>query len=313
MASSNANDPTVLSQIFEHKTCYHEYSIHWTSLGSPSSPPLIFIHGTPWSSCVWVPFALSLSRHFHVYLFDNPGFGESPLGKPIPGKDGEINTKIALDADLAEQSAVFAALFESWSNDEGQGWKRRGAHVVAHDHGGLMSLRAHLLHGCKYSSLCLIDVVAIGPFGQPLFKLVAEHENVFKQLTGPVFEGVVEAYVRDAAHKPLDKEVMEMLKAPWLKNKEGREGFVRQMCQANSRSTKEVESRYGEVGGKLPVKIIWGKDDKWIPVETADRLGKALKVKEVVVIEEAGHLIMYDQEARLGVELGWWFSSVSSS
>jgi pimeloyl-ACP methyl ester carboxylesterase len=255
-----------------------------------------------------VPFALSLSRYFHVYLFDNPGFGESPLGKPL---HGETAAKVILDADLSEQSAVFAAMFQSWAKDGGEGWDGRAAHVIAHDHGGLMALRAHLLHGCEYASLCLIDVVAVGPFGHPLFKLVAENEGVFKQLTGPVFEGVVEAYIRDAAHKQLDGDVTEMLKTPWLRSKEGREGFVRQMCGANSRSNDEVEGRYAEVGAKVPVQIIWGRDDKWLPVETADKLAKALNAKEVVVIEEAGHLIMYDQGARLGVELAWWLSSVS--
>lgn len=180
---------------------------------------------------------------------------------------------------------------------------------MAHDHAGLMTLRANLLHGCEFKSLCLIDVVAIGPFGLPLFKLVAENEDVFNALTGPVFEGVVESYIRDAAFKELSKEAMETLKKPWIGSDEGRRGFVRQMAQANSRHVEEVDGRYGEVGKKMPVRIIWGKDDKWLPVETAERLKKALNAKEVVVIEDAGHLVMYDQEGKLGVELAWWLSN----
>jgi pimeloyl-ACP methyl ester carboxylesterase len=309
MASSpNASAP--LSQRFDHKSSTHSYTVHWTAHGSSACPPLIFIHGTPWSSRVWVPFALSLSRYFHVYLFDNPGFGASPLGRPLPGKEHDIPAKVALDADLAEQSAVFAALVRSWADSTSEGWNGRAAHVVAHDHGGLMALRAHLLHGCPYASLCLIDVVALGPFGQPLFRLVAENEGLFRQLGGSVFEGVVEAYIRDAAHKPLEREVMEMLKAPWVASQEGRDGFVRQLCQADSRNTDEVEGRYGEVGAKMPVRIIWGAEDKWIPVQTAYKLASALNAKDVVVIDEAGHLLMYDQGERLGVELAWWLRSV---
>lgn len=162
-----------------------------------------------------------------------------------------------------------------------------------------MSLRAHLLHGCEYRSLCLIDVVALGPFGQPLFKLVAKNEGVFTALTGPVFEGVVEAYIRDAAYRELDRETMEMLKRPWIMSEEGRKGFVRQMVQANSRSTEDVEGRYHEVEKKMPVRVIWGKEDKWIPVETAKRLKEKLDAKDVVVIEGAGHLVMYDQPASI--------------
>lgn len=306
MNPSSTSSTVELTQIFHHSTTVYDYHIHWTSLGNAALPPLIFVHGTPWSSRVWHVYAQSLAQYFHVYLFDNPGFGETPLGKPIPGKEDTISKEVALDADLAQQSEVFAVLYRFWAQD----WQESKAHLVAHDHGGLMSLRAHLLHGCEYRSLCLIDVVALGPFGQPLFKLVAENEGVFTALTGPVFEGVVEAYIRDAAYKELDRVKMETLKRPWIASEEGRKSFVRQMVQANSRSTEDVEGRYHEVGKKMPVRVIWGKEDKWIPVGTAMRLKEKLDAKDVVVIEGAGHLVMYDQEGRLGVELGWWLGSV---
>ncbi|KAJ5637140.1 Alpha/Beta hydrolase protein [Penicillium lividum] len=297
----NPSQAIKLTQTFEYSSTTHNYQIRWTSLGDKTSPPLIFIHGTPWSSQVWHIYAHSLARYFHVYLSDNPGFGCSPLGQPLPGKE---STKEALDADLSEQSEVFAALYRFWA----QSWGSGKAHVIAHDHGGLMSLRAHILHGCQFASLCLINVVALGPFGQPLFKLVAENEEVFLALTGPVFEGVVESYIRDAAYSDLKREIMDMLKSPWL-SEAGRRGFVRQMVQANSRSTEDVEDRYSEVGKAMPVRIIWGKEDRWIPVETAFRLGEKLNA-DVVLIDRAGHLVMYDQEGQLGVELGWWLSKV---
>jgi pimeloyl-ACP methyl ester carboxylesterase len=61
----------------------------------------------------------------------------------------------------------------------------------------------------------------------------------------------------------------------------------------------------------MPVRVIWGKEDRWIPVEIAKRLKEKLDAKDVVVIEGAGHLVMYDQEGRLGVELGWWLANVN--
>ncbi|KAJ5649346.1 uncharacterized protein N7484_003069 [Penicillium longicatenatum] len=303
----NPSNSIELTQTFEYSSNTHNYKIRWTSLGNPESPPLIFIHGTPWSSKVWHVYAQSLAKHFHVYLSDNPGFGTSPRGEPRPGKEAEITKEMALDADLSGQSEVFAALYKYWARS----WGSRKAHVIAHDHGGLMSLRAHIIHGCEFASLCLINVVAIGPFGQPLFKLVAENEGVFRALTGPVFEGVVESYIRDAAYTDLTKETMEMLKGPWISSEKGRRGFVRQMVQANSRSTEEVEDRYPEVGKAMPVQIIWGQEDRWIPVETAFRLGEKLNARDVVLIDGVGHLVMYDQEGKLGVELGWWLSEVN--
>lgn len=305
MATSRSSTKLQLDHTFHYSTDFFDYQICWTSLGSSSSQPLVFVHGTPWSSRVWYTYAQSLAQHFHVYLFDNPGFGESPLGKPIAGKD--ISAEVALDADLAQQSEVFAALFKSWARD----WPSSGAHVIAHDHGGLMSLRAHILHGCIFRSLCLIDVVALGPWGQPLFRLISENAGVFESLTGPVFEGVVEAYIRDAAHTQLTRETMEMLKEPWIRSEDARKGFVRQMVQAGNRSTEEVEEKYPEVGKDIPVRIIWGKDDKWIPVERAMKLKEKLNAQDLVEIDGAGHLVMYDQPGKLGVELGWWLASIS--
>ncbi|KAF5593893.1 hydrolase or acyltransferase (alpha beta hydrolase superfamily) [Fusarium subglutinans] len=133
-------------------------------------------------------------------------------------------------------------------------WTYEKAHIVAHDNAGLVSLRGYILHDLPYASLCLIDVVAIGPFGQPLFKVIAENPKLFEQLPDTAFGGILESYISDAAYYELPKETMQMLKEPWLREG-GKRGFIRELCQANSRSTEEVEARYGEVGPKLPIKI----------------------------------------------------------
>jgi pimeloyl-ACP methyl ester carboxylesterase len=307
--SQSFSDPTTLDKTFHLDAPTHAFDIKWTSLGSPSSPPLIFIHGTPWSSRVWAPFALALSHRYHVYLFDNPGFGDSPIEQPLPNVNFNPKKQVEkLDSNLARQSSAFAALFTYWQATEK--W-RTDPHVIAHDHGGLMSLRGCLLHDCRYKSLCLIDIVAIGPFGQPLFKSVAENPEAFENLPNMAFEGILESYIRNAAHTELDCETMGVLKRPWLAEG-GKRGFVRQLCQAAYRSTEEVEGRYAEVGKNLPVKVIWGKQDNWIPVKDAHRLGDALGAKEIVEVEGAGHLIMYDQPGQLGVELGMWLTSADT-
>ena len=45
-------------------------------------------------------------------------------------------------------------------------------HVVAHDYGGAVALRAHLIHGRHFSSMVLVDVVALAPWGSPAFRLL---------------------------------------------------------------------------------------------------------------------------------------------
>lgn len=143
-------DPTTLTNTFEFEDIYQ---IRWTRLGPQDGQPLIFIHGTPWSSRLWAPYALAFSSSYSVYLFDNPGYGESQTF--AHGTDEQ-----AKDTSLGKQAASFAALYRHWALS-------RPPHVIVHDNGGLVSLRAALLHGCVYRSLTLVDVVAVGPFGSP--------------------------------------------------------------------------------------------------------------------------------------------------
>jgi pimeloyl-ACP methyl ester carboxylesterase len=107
-------DPTALTQTFHYETSTHIYDVKWGTLGDEGLPPLIFIHGTPWSSRVWVPFALALSRLFCVHLFDRPGFGESPAEVLKQGLLPSINPVEEFDSNLARQAEVFAALFQEW-------------------------------------------------------------------------------------------------------------------------------------------------------------------------------------------------------
>src|SRR5690349_22818104 len=119
-----------------------------------------------------------------------PGYGASTMA------EGQ-------DVSLAAQGALFAELLGYWELVE--------PHVVAHDYGGAVSLRAHLLHGARYRSLTLVDVVALAPWGSPFFRLVAENASVFARLPASLHEALVRAYITGAAHRRLRPESVDML------------------------------------------------------------------------------------------------------
>ncbi len=201
------------------------------------------------------------------------------------------------------------ALFEHW----GFGKENELPHVVAHDNAGLVSLRLLLEHGIKFASLCLIDVVILGPFGLPIFKTVADSEAVFNSLPPNFIEGLTRAYIKSATYAPLPPQIEDALNYPWsaagmAEGMAGPHKFLQEMIQAHNRSTGSLEKEYSRVGGLVPTKIIWGQNDAWLPVEIAQKLKEALYAEEVVVIEEAGHLIQYDQASKLAVEVGLWLS-----
>jgi pimeloyl-ACP methyl ester carboxylesterase len=291
-----SDNKTTLQNVFAHTTSTHRFEVRWTQVGDASKPPVIFIHGTPWSSFEWRNVASVLKEHYCIYLYDHPGFESSPQPTRHDGKEPDLDPGLTLRAEAS------AALIRHWNLSQ-------PPHIVAHDNGGLVSLRLFLENSIKFASLCLVDVVAIGPFGLPFFKLVAENQSVFESIPANFLEGFVRAYIRSAAHKPLDSQIEDRLAEQWLDGgSQGPKRFLQEMIQAHNRTTGELEKEYETVGRQIPVKVIWGANDSWLPSEIAERLYKALNAKEVALIEEAGHLVQYDNPSRLAFEIGIWLA-----
>ncbi|WP_129669992.1 alpha/beta fold hydrolase [Phytoactinopolyspora endophytica] len=254
--------------------------VRWAAAGE--GPPVVFCHGTPWSSWVWQPFAEALAREFTVYLWDMPGYGSS-------SKDA--GHRVSLDV----QGELLADLLGLWGLNR--------AHVVAHDYGGAVSLRAHLLHGAQYASLALVDVVALAPWGSEFFRLVRDNADVFSALPSAVHDGALRAYVTGASHSGLDDEQLESLLAPW-RGPEGQPAFYRQIAQADQAYTDEVEPRYPSLD--IPVLVAWGTEDTWIPVDRAHKLAELIPGARLELIENAGHLIQLDAPIPLATTLHRW-------
>lgn len=254
--------------------------VRWSRRGS--GPPVVLCHGTPWSAALWEPIAAALSSDFTVHLWDMPGYGTSTM------TDGQ-------DVSLEAQGDVFAALLEHW------GLQR--PHVVAHDYGGAVSLRAHLLHRRNYASLALVDVVALAPWGSEFFRLVGENADVFARVPAPLHEALVRAYVAGAAHRPLPAAAHDMLVRPWL-GARGQPAFYRQIAQADQRFTDEIEPLYSSID--LPVLVVWGTEDTWIPVDRAHRLAELIPDARLALIPDAGHLIQLDAPESLTGTLQHW-------
>lgn len=243
---------------------------------------MVFCHGTPWSSDLWRPFAEALAPHFTVYLWDMPGYGAS---SKLP------EHRVGLDV----QGELFSDLLTYW--------EVRSPHVVAHDYGGAVALRGHLLHGSRFASLALVDVVALRPWGSDFFRLVREHADVFAALPAGVHEGALRAYISGASHQGLTPGDVDRLAVPWLDDV-GQAAFYRQIAEADETYTDQVEPLYPTID--VPVLVVWGRDDAWIRVDRAHRLHELIPESRLTVIEHAGHLIQLDQPEALTAALTHW-------
>lgn len=252
-------------------------AVRWGTAGEAGQEPVVLCHGTPFSSYVWRGIAQTLADtgRYQVFVWDMPGYGESDM-------------HTGQDVSLAAQGRVLADLLKWWGLGEPL--------VVAHDFGGAVALRAHLLHGARYRALALVDPVALAPWGSPSFRLLGRHADVFEQLPPALHRALVREYVGSASGPGLHPAVLDRLVQPWL-GEHGQPAFYRQIAQADQAHTDEIQDRYGEIS--LPALVCWGEDDRWIPLAKGRELADRIPGARFVPIAGAGHLVQEDAPAEL--------------
>jgi pimeloyl-ACP methyl ester carboxylesterase len=258
-------------------------SIVWRAVGD--GPAVVLCHGTPFSSEVWRPYADALAADFTVYTWDMPGYGHSSKRPEDP-------------VDFASQADAFAALLEFWSLDRPR--------VIAHDFGGAVSLRTHLTLAVPYASLMLVDPVAIPPIGSPFFRFVAEHPTVLTELPGFIHESVVRSYIRGASHPGFTDAELSALVAPWL-DEAGRAAFYHQIADFDEAFLEEIQRGCATI--EIPVQILWGEQDGWIPAEHGRRLAKLIPGAGFELIPDAGHLVQHDAPVILADRIRRWLTA----
>ena len=249
---------------------FEGHTVRWGAIGPTGGPPVVLLHGTPFSSVEWRRVAPWLARRHRVHFHDMPGYGRSEM------RDGQ-------DVSLGVQNRVLAALLDHWGLERPD--------VVAHDFGGATALRAHLLDRCEYRSLTLIDVVAIRPWGSPFVQHVRQHNAAFSGMPPYAHAALLPAYVRSSLHRPIADAELQPYLDPWLGDV-GQRAFYRQIAQMDQRFTDEVEARYGEL--RCPVQVLWGEEDAWIPIETGRAFAAMLPNARFIAVPGSGHLMQED-------------------
>lgn len=252
-----------------HSTIIEGNSIRWGKIGN--GPPLVALHGTPFSAQVWCRIVPHLADRRTVYYFDMAGYGLSQM------RDGQ-------DVSLAVQNRVFAALIAEWGISRPD--------ILAHDFGGATALRGYYLNGLRYRSLTIFDAVAVAPWGSPLVRHVRQHQEAFAAMPDYMHRALLRAYLQTSAHQPLSESALEIYSAPWV-GPVGQPAFYRQIAQMDQRFTDEIQGMYGPMD--CPVTVLWGEKDEWIPCDKGRELAARISDRPMIPIPDAGHLVQEDR------------------
>ncbi|MEQ8966550.1 MAG: alpha/beta hydrolase [Azospirillaceae bacterium] len=250
----------------DRRFTFEGHEVAWGVLGD--GPPIVLVHGFPWSAQAWRRIAPWLARRRRVFFHDL-------LGSGLSAKADDVSPRV--------QNRLLAALLDHWGLDR--------PHVVGHDFGGLAALRGRFVDGLDYGRLTLFDAVGVLPSGSPFFAHVREHEAAFAALPEFAHEALFRAYIAQAAAAPLSPEAEAIYAEPW-RGPDGQAAFYRWIAQSETDAIGELAELYRPLD--CPVRLVWGERDTFIPPAQGRELAVALGLDDVTIVPGAGHAIQED-------------------
>ena len=238
-----------------------------------SGPPVVLIHGLGGSIYSWRgvigPVA---AAGFHVVAFDNRGFGGSD--KPGTGyHSAELATLAVHFLDSLHLSDVV---------------------LVGHSMGGEIAALAALRAPDRVRGLVLVDAAGFGTH-LPLLARIARAPLLGRMLAGLRGRSGVAAALRSAYADPrrITGADIDQYYAPVAEPDFGRAlaGVARQF------DFTALAGRLDSI--RIPTLVVWGADDRWIPVTIGQ--GMALRLPRVafVLVPDAGHDVPDEAPAAL--------------
>lgn len=256
--------------------------VHYQEFGERSNPTLILIHGYTASLYVWKTVAPMLAEEgFHVIALDLLGFGYSE--KPS-----------WFDYSITSQARVVARFM----NRLGIG---RGT-IIGSSYGGAVAATLALDYGERVEKLVLIDTVANDTLkNHPILKLAAI-PGVGEALAPFLIDS--RAYQRRRMRGTLSPANHDLI------TNERVEGILRPLTAADAHHSLLATSRNWhatriEQDAHLihqPTLIIWGEDDRVIPVDDGRKLHESILNSRLVVFRNCGH-VPQEEKSELFTEI----------
>lgn len=246
-------------------------TIAWDVLGA--GPPVVLAHGTPSRSVLWREVAPRLAEHFTVYVFDLIGYGDSE-----PNAGQEVSVKV--------HGRVLSELLQRWELAQPA--------LVGHDIGGAAVLRAHLLEAAPASKIVLVDAVVLRPWITATTRHIKANLEVYRSMPTHIFREVTAAHFRTATATPMDPKVFAAYFDQW-EGEVGQRLWLRNVEGFNEQDTADFEPMLTEM--VTPTRLIWGEQDRWLPVEVSADIESRLPAADRVLIPAAGHFSPEDQPA----------------
>lgn len=236
--------------------------MRYLKLGTGRHTPIVLVHGFGGDLYSWLLNHKWLSADRPVYAVDLPGHGGSAID---PGA-----------SDLDALGGALAGFLEVMGLGP--------VHVVGLSMGGAVSLWLALEHPRRVASLTLIAAAGLGPEANRHFVETVSNANNEEELMTLIDDLFAE-------DRPFERDLI--VKMARVRKQPGYlEGLqaIASGLMVDGRQGWDLRARVGEIA--VPMKAIWGTEDKVIPVAHAEGL---LGQVGVPIFEGAGHMIQMER------------------
>lgn len=256
--------------------------IHFQEFGIAGDPPIVLIHGYTASTFVWRSVAPMLAEAgFHVIALDLLGFGFSEKPRWF---DYSIDSQARVVSRFMDRTGIGRAI------------------VVGSSYGGAVAATLALDYGERVEKLVLVDAVANDDLrSHPILRLcsipgVGEAIAPFLADTKAFHRHRMFKTLSPANHHLISKERVDSIVRP-LAAADAHHSLL-----ATSRNWHANRITYDAHLIDQPTLIIWGEDDKVIPITDAYTLHDRILHSRLVILKNCGHVPM-EEKSDLFAEL----------
>jgi pimeloyl-ACP methyl ester carboxylesterase len=250
-------------------------SVHYRDEGV--GPPLVLLHGTGASLHTWNAWTTALSSHHRVIRMDLPGFGLTG-----PNTTGDYSIP------------AYVAFLESFRQALGLQRFALGGNSL----GGQIAWSYTVAHPERVTELILVDSAGF-PIDRPaLVFTLARVPGLSRLLAQLDPSHMVRRTLREAYGDPnkVTPELVERYRLLALRQG-NRSAFVARAKALRADRSADLSLL------RVPTLVLWGREDRLIPVGHASRFAGAISGAELVLYDGVGHVPMEEIGERSALDV----------
>jgi pimeloyl-ACP methyl ester carboxylesterase len=230
-----------------------------------SGEPLLYLHSAG-GETLWMPFHDELSKHFELFAPAHPGFDSSE--------------------GLEKIDSIHDLVFHYIDFFDAMGWE--SVSIVGLSLGGWLGAELAVHHARRVKKLVLVDAAGLHVPGAPMAPLW-EHARQPERLRRLLFADPDGLLARMLIQDPEDLPEPLLLLQLRAAEASARVGWNPYFHDPRLRE------RLGRV--RAPTLILWGEQDRLIPLAHAHAYAAGIAGARLVVLPECGHMVPFERTA----------------